>query len=462
MFAVIMAGGRGERFWPWSRGTVPKQFLRLTGQGSMLQETARRLVPLVQPADLYVVTGAAFGPLVREQLPYLPPENIILEPVGKNTAPALGLAALFLARRDPEEVMLAIPADHHIGREDAFQRTLEYAAWLVRQTGAVGTIGIEPTRPETGYGYIERAEEPLLALASEATLRGVSIWPGAGPAGAGWRGLKEAAATQLDPMPAERAAATSKGPANEEGTSRGATGEGATGEEAKDERAAAPAGLIGGTINREDGADTGPGLGDLGWGNGATGPLAYPVLRFVEKPDLERARAYLASGRFYWNSGMFIWKVSTFLNLTRRFLPKLARSLERIGEALGTPWGDAVLQEEYASLESISVDYGIMERAEDVFVVPANFDWDDVGSWTFLDRILPKDENGNAVRGQFVGVEARNLVVQSKEKLVAALGVEDLIIVEADDSILICHKDRAQEVRRIVSELRERKMEGYL
>lgn len=423
----------------------------------MLQETARRLAPLVQPTDLYVVTGATFGPLVREQLPQLPPENIILEPVGKNTAPALGLAALFLARKDPEEVMLAIPADHHIGREEVFHRTLEYAAWLARQTGAVGTIGIAPTRPETGYGYIERAEEPLLAVASEATLRGVSIWPGAGPAGASWRGLKEAAATQLDSVAAERVAAASEGAVSKGGTSRGAAGE-----EAKDERAAAPAGLIGGTINREDGADTGPGSGDLGWGNSATGPLAYPVLRFVEKPDLERAQAYLASGRFYWNSGMFIWKVSTFLNLTRRFLPKLARSLERIGEALGTPWGDTVLQEEYASLESISVDYGIMERAEDVFVVPANFDWDDVGSWTFLDRILPKDENGNAVRGQFVGVEARNLVVQSKEKLVAALGVEDLIIVEADDSILICHKDRAQEVRRIVSELRERKMEGYL
>ncbi|MCL4425869.1 MAG: mannose-1-phosphate guanylyltransferase [Firmicutes bacterium] len=428
MFAVIMAGGRGERFWPWSRGNVPKQFLKLTGQESMLQETVRRVSALVEPSNIYVVTGEAFGNMVQEQLPGLPVENIVLEPVGRNTAPALGLVALLLEQKDPKQVMLAIPADHHIGDEDRFIATLSYAASLARQLGAVGTIGLEPTRPETGYGYIERGDRPLeAALDLEVAAAGV---PGPDPVGAAPSAASTSFAAQLHigPIPNPRDETTAS-------------------------VASARAAFATGVFSDRSGR---------GEDSPFVYPAAYPVLRFVEKPHLEQAREYLRAGRFYWNSGMFIWQVSTFLELTERFLPKLAGSLDRIRGALGTPLAERVIREEYPGLESISVDYGIMERAQEVFVVPASFGWDDVGSWTFLDRVLPKDRDGNAVRGCFVGVEARNLVVHTKDKLVAALGVEDLIIVEAEDSILICPKDRAQEVRKIVEKLRERKMEQYL
>lgn len=358
MYVVIMAGGKGERFWPCSRNNRPKQLLNLTGKGSMLQETFRRALSLVEPCDVYVVTTQALVPAVRDHLPDLPAENVIAEPVGRNTAPALGLAALWLERRDPEEVMLTLPADHYVDDARAFASTLSKAASVARTLNWAGTIGVRPTRPETGYGYIERGEEPLR-----------------------------------------------------------------------------PEGIL---------------------------AAAYPVLRFVEKPDLERAQQFLATGRFLWNSGMFIWKVSTLLGLIDTHVPDLAASLARIRPVISSDRAWGVIREEYARLRSVSVDYGIMERADSVFVVPAQFAWDDVGSWRSIERVLPRDPQGNAVSGNFVGIDARGLVVQAEKALVAAVGVSDLVIVESDGAILICAKDRTQDVRKVVAELTARNLDRYL
>lgn len=354
MFAVIMAGGTGERLWPCSRNDRPKQFLDLTGRESMLRETSRRIARLVEPEDTYVIATESQARQIGEHLGDIPGKNVIPEPVGRNTAPALGLVALYLERRDPDEIMLALPADHYIDDEDGFVATLSEGAAIARRLDHLGTVGILPTRPETAYGYIERGEEHL------------------------------------------------------------------------------------------------------------EGSPAYPVLRFVEKPDRGRAEQYLSTGRFFWNSGVFIWRVSTFLRLVGVYLPDLAACLDRIRPVLGSPRALATIREEYRDLPAISVDHGVMERARPAFVLPARFGWDDVGDWSALVRLRSPDGEGNVVRGDFVGVDAQGLVVQAETALVAAIGVNDLVIVESDGAILVCAKDRVQDVRSVVAELKRRKLDRYL
>lgn len=353
VYAVILAGGTGERFWPLSRQDNPKQFLRLFGEQTMLQQTVSRVAELVEPDHIYVVTGQQYHQQVVSQLSQLPLPNIICEPFGRDTAPAIGLAAEYINRRDPGGTMVVLPADHYITDVHGFHECLDAAFDAAASGEWLVTIGIRPSEPATGYGYIRMGK-------------------------------------------------------------------------IKEEYAGIP---------------------------------VYRVLEFKEKPDVERARYYLREGNYLWNSGMFIWRVDLIRSLFMQFLPDVARGLEAIGKSLGTPEHSQVLVKEYRRFPRISVDYGILEKCSQVLVIPARFDWDDVGSWTSWQQHQAADENGNVHQGQNgVFLDTRNSLIYSPERMVATLGVEDLIIVNTDDCLLVCHQDRAQEIKKVVEEM---KVAGY-
>jgi mannose-1-phosphate guanylyltransferase len=348
-YAIIMAGGRGERFWPKSKQHYPKQFLRLIGDQSMLQRTTARLKKLFAPDSIYVITAADYREIVLEQIPEIPEENIIIEPCGKDTAAAAGLAAVIIKRRDPTGVMVTLPADHYITDEDNFYQILQAAIKAASEGKHVVTIGIRPGRPETGFGYIAMGE------------------------------LYQ----KYDKIP------------------------------------------------------------------------TYQVVRFTEKPDQKLALKFLESGNYLWNSGIFIWRVDLIEKLIKKHLPELASGLQKIEAAYGTDHYDQVLEDVYANLPKISIDYGVMEKTTDVLVLPGNFGWDDVGSWTALESYKKKDSNGNILEGKGVLVDTKNTLVQTSEKIVATLGVKDLIIVEDEGSILICDKKKAQDLKKVVHALQK-------
>lgn len=347
MYAVIMAGGRGTRFWPRSRGALPKQLLDITGETTMLQQTVERIAPLVPLRNILVVTGAGQEGLVREQLPDVPESNIIVEPVGRNTAPCICLAATKLYQEDPEAVMLVLPADHHVGNPDAFRASLDAAAAAARATGGLVTIGIAPTSPETGYGYI-----------------------------------------QYD------AARVSEG--------------------------------------------------------------AYRVEQFHEKPDAERAQQYLDMGNFLWNSGMFAWKADTILEAVEKHLPAMHAELFPLHALWGAQDMSAAIAAAYARVQSISIDFGVMEKADNVYTLIGDFGWNDIGSWSAIYDISTKDAAGNVLRGDVIAVDSGNCMVHSPGKLTAIIGLQDIVVVETADALLVVPRDRAQEVRKIVDELERR------
>lgn len=352
--ALIMAGGRGERFWPRSRADLPKQFLSLTGDGkTMIQLTVERILPLVDMEDVFIATNEHYRSLIRQQLPQLPEENILCEPVGRNTAPCIGLGAEHIAKKYGDALMMVLPSDHLIKLEDVFRQTLTDACAVAEQGENLVTLGITPTYPETGYGYIKFDK------------------------------------------------------------------------------------------------------------NGACGK-AFSVERFVEKPDLGTAKEYLASGQYLWNSGMFIWKVSSILNNIQRFLPAMYDGLETIGRAIGTDREEAVLKGTFGGLESVSVDYGIMEKAENIYTLAGNFGWDDVGSWLAVERIQPVNECGNAVTGNVVSVNTRNCIIQGTDKLIATVGLEDMIVVDTEDALLICRKENAGEIKKVLENLKNNNQTQYL
>ncbi len=352
---VIMAGGSGERFWPYSRREKPKQFLAIGGRESLLQQAVARAKALVDVEKIYVVTGRAYSELVREQAPELPPENLIVEPVGRDTAPCIALTALLLAARDPETLMVVLPSDHMILDERRFCEAITRALALAADTNGLVTVGIQPTRPETGYGYI-RLGEPV-----------------------------------------------------------------------------------------EDGS-------------------AYRVDRFVEKPDACRAAEYLASGEYLWNSGMFIWRAKAIIEAISRHLPELAAAMEPIERALGTADFEETLNDHFPRLPKISIDYGVIERAANVWVVPGSFGWDDLGSWTALERVLEPDSFGNLVEGKAVLVDTENVIARNdnRDKLMVTLGLKDLLVVDMPDVLLVAHKDREPELKKVVRELESRGLSRYL
>jgi mannose-1-phosphate guanylyltransferase len=342
-----MAGGVGSRLWPRSRERMPKQFIDLTSTETMLQDAFHRLVPIIAPECILVGVGADYVPIVREQLPDLPPENIVVEPAGRGTAPAIGLGALHIRRRDPEAVMVVVTADHHIGDAATFRQAL-LAAAQVAAVGHLVTLGISPAFPSTGYGYIRRGE----------------------------------------------------------------------------------------LVDSVDGLNV------------------YRALRFTEKPDATLAQAFLDSGMYSWNSGMFIWKVSALWAEFARQMPQLCAQLGQIEAALGTADERAVLERVWAGVSKQTIDYGIMEHARDVAVISVCIGWNDVGSWDTLMDLLGADEGGNVTMGEHLLVDTHDTLVYSPKKLVAAIGLGDLVIVETDDALLVCPRERAQDVREIVRALR--------
>ncbi len=355
MFAVIMAGGKGTRFWPRSREKTPKHLLDISSERTMIRETVDRIKPLVPAERTLIVTGKSHAAELIRQLPEIPPENILIEPVGRNTAPCIGLAALHILRRVPDAIMLVLPSDHRIGDEATFLRIIQAAAGAASQGDALVTIGIHPTGPETGYGYIE----------------------------------------QGDPL------------------------------------------SVGGTDE------------------------IYRVRSIREKPPLEQAERFLARGGFSWNSGMFVWKTSTIIEAIGQFLPDLEQGLLQIREALGTDREEAVVRAVYTGQRAVSIDYGVMEKAKNVLVVPGAFGWSDLGSWDALWEVSEKDENGNAVRGEFIGVDAADSLIHGTGKLIALVGVKDLLVVETNDALLICRRGRSQDVRQIVETLEKKGLASY-
>ncbi len=344
--ALIMAGGRGERFWPKSRKGTPKQFLSLINdEKTMIQMTVERILPLVAMADIYVVTNQDYKQLVRLQLPDLPEENILCEPVGRNTAPCIGLGAVHMARKYGDAVMMVLPSDHLIQYNSIFINTLKDACVVAEQGNNLVTLGITPDSPETGYGYIKFLPDK--------------------------------------------------------------------------------------TLNR-----------------------AFEVERFVEKPDLETAKAYLAAEQYLWNSGMFMWKVSTILKNMEQYLPETYAGLQRIQAAIGTDKEQNVLDAEFQSFKTESIDYGIMEKAKNIYVLSGSFGWDDVGSWLAVGRFKKSNEFGNVVNGNVVTVDTKSSIIQGGDKLIACVGMKDVIVVDTKDALLICESGSAGSIKQVLENLK--------
>jgi mannose-1-phosphate guanylyltransferase len=350
LHAVIMAGGRGTRFWPLSRSRRPKQLLPIVSERTMIQETAARVRQLVPAERTWVVTAAELADEVAQQLAFLDRDRILIEPVGRNTAPAVGLAAAHLLARDPAAVMAVLPADHAIADEAAFRAALAAAATAAAQHGRLVTLGVTPSRPETGYGYIE-----------------------SGPV-----------ATRI------------------------------------------------------------------------AGLSCHEVVAFREKPDLDTAQRYLADGRHAWNAGIFVWRADIIRDEIAAHLPVLAGALADPALVAGGARAAAALAAAYAALEPISIDYGVLERSRRIWMLPIDCGWNDVGSWTALYDVRPRDAAGNAVAGEVVLADARNSVVHAGGPLVALVGVEDLIVISTPDAVLVCARDKAQDVRQVVGELERR------
>ncbi|MEW5800184.1 MAG: mannose-1-phosphate guanylyltransferase [Bacteroidota bacterium] len=359
IYAVIMAGGVGSRFWPRSREKNPKQLLEIVGERTMIQNTVKRLNGFVDEKNIFVVTNKLQRNAIIKQLPNIPVENIIVEPVGRNTAPCIGLAALFVDRLDPKGIMIVLPADHIIAKEKEFLGVLETASQVAEITSGLVTIGINPTHPETGYGYIQvkdRSEE-------------------------------------LQP------------------------------------------------VNFDN---------------------VFEVKTFAEKPNYATAIKFLESGDFYWNSGMFIWRVDVILNEIQRSIPELYAQLKNLQPSIGTSLFEQNLETTYGLIRGISIDYGVMEKAQRVYVVKGDFGWNDLGSWDEVNRISSKDENGNFIHGKVISVNSKNIYVHTSDKLIATVGVEDLIIINTPDAILICKKGESQNVKEVVDHLRRKQMNEYL
>ncbi|MEL7833245.1 mannose-1-phosphate guanylyltransferase [Fodinibius sp. Rm-B-1B1-1] len=352
LHAVIMAGGSGTRFWPRSTESRPKQFLNIFGDRTMLQSTVDRITPLISADRVWIITNDRYVDLVKEQLPNIPANNIIGEPVGKNTAPCVAAAATLIQDQDPDGTMAVLPADHLIGKPKTFLSILKTAESKAQKEDALLTIGIEPDHPETGYGYIE-FDKDSSELEGEHEIKKVN--------------------------------------------------------------------------------------------------------QFREKPDLKTAKEFIASGNFLWNSGMFVWKASTILQKFKEHLPTIYEQVKQLKPSVGTKKQKAAIDTFYHGCTSISIDYGIMEQADSVFVVPGSFEWDDVGSWRAVYDLRDKDEDGNVIQTKMASTvdSNHNLIQSDSGKMIALVGVENLAVVETDNAILVCDLDNSQGVKKVVNKLRK-------
>lgn len=356
--AVIMAGGRGERFWPRSREDRPKQFLSFDGQATLLQQTVKRLEGVCSPQSTWIVTREDYADLVYEQLPDVPAGQVLLEPQGRDTAPCVALAALAVAHQDPDAVMIMLPADHLILQEERFRDVLRVAVDAALTSRHLVTIGLRPTRPETGYGYIQLGER---------------VW------------------------------------------------------EAGEHR-------------------------------------VHQVAAFREKPPRETAMAYLQSGEYLWNSGMFVWKASSILAALREHLPELMEGLEPYRLALGTEREGEELRRVYPGLPKISIDYGVMERATSTLVIPADFGWDDLGTWSALERVIPADADGNVTVGTVLALDTRNSVLSNTNsgRLLVTFGLDEALVVDTTDVVLVADKTRASDLKSVMRQLQAQGFQKHL
>lgn len=353
-YAVIMAGGVGKRFWPRSRRSRPKQLLSIAGEESMLRVTVDRLKLVTDAEHILIITNSDQERGINSEIPELPAENIIVEPKGKNTAPAVGLASIIIQERDPEAVMGVFPADHFIQDTDSFVESINQSIKVAGDMNGLVTFGVTPTRPATGYGYIQfhartNPEEPIFA-----------------------------------------------------------------------------------------------------------------VKAFAEKPDLHTARLFLKSGDFLWNSGMFVWRVEVILEAFQEFLPEIWDSLENIKRAIGLPVWDSVLTVEWATLRSISVDYGVMEKATNVFVVKVEFDWNDVGSWDAVYEMSKKDSKGNVLGGEVIYQKSKNNLVLSEGRAIALLGIDNMVVIDTEDALLILPRGQTEKVKDLVDYFKKQKRKSIL
>ncbi|MCC7025068.1 MAG: mannose-1-phosphate guanylyltransferase [Thermomicrobiales bacterium] len=356
LWAIVPAGGSGTRLWPLSRAARPKFLLPLLGERSLLQQTISRITSLVPPERILVVCGPAHAAPVARQLPDLPEQNILIEPAPRGSGPAIALATAVIAQQDPHAIVGSFAADHEVSDLPAFDAALRTAVATARDEWLV-TIGLTPTRPETGYGYIERTDEVIVAT--------------------------------------------------------------------------------------DDGA-------------------SYRAARFVEKPDAAAAAEYVASGRFLWNASMFVWKADTLLGEVARLLPDLSAGVTRIAQVWGTPGQDRIAADVWATIPESTIDQGVFEKAPRVAVVPAQFGWSDVGDWNNLGDLIESDGSGNSIRGDHVQSQTRNCVVWSETgRLIALVGLDNIAVVDTDDALLVVDRRAAQEVRRIVEQLKLMRRESY-
>lgn len=353
LYAVIMAGGVGSRFWPRSKKKLPKQLLKIIGDSTMIQATVDRLNGLVEKKNIYIISNEEQRPEVVKQLHDVPVENIIDEPFGRNTAAAIGFASIIIKEKDPDALTFVFPADHIIKDEDNFRNTLLSAAKFANESKGLLTIGINPSRPETGYGYIQ--------------------------------------------------------------------------------------------INDNKVSDN-----------------IFKVYSFAEKPNYATAVRFLESGDFLWNSGMFIWRVDTILEEMKMLMPDLYNGLIKISESLSKSNFKEVLTNVYSQLKKVSIDYGIMEKSSKVYLTRGSFIWSDVGSWEEVYQLAEKNEDGNSLSGNIYTDMVVDSYIYSPEKLTAVIGVDNLIVINHDDTLLICRRDKAQEVKKVVDYLKIKKMDEYL
>jgi mannose-1-phosphate guanylyltransferase len=357
IFAILMAGGVGTRFWPRSRARYPKQVLDIIDHETMIQSTFRRTQNLVKASNIFIVTNPDQREIIKDQLPKISDNNFIIEPFGRNTAPCIGLAALSVQQIDNEGIMVVLPADHLITNVKEFKSVTTQAAKFAFETNNLVTLGVAPTNPATGYGYIQR-----------------------------------------------------------------------------------------GNFIRK-----------------FNGHKIYQVKTFAEKPNLDTAERFLESGDFYWNSGIFVWKASKILKEIEEKLPELHEGLMEIKFAMGKKNQASVLENVYRRLRGISIDYGVMQTSQDVYVIPTRMGWNDVGSWEVVFDIAEKDKNKNA--GEYkevVQVDSGENYIYAPDKLVAMVGVKNLIVVDTGDAILICRKNKSQDVKEIVEHLKKSGMDEYL
>ncbi len=358
LYATIMAGGAGTRFWPASRKSQPKQLLNLAGNRTMIQSTVDRLDGLCPPENFLIVTNQALVEPIADQLPDLPRSSIIGEPAKRDTAPCIGLAAAWVANKEPDATMVVMPADHVIQPNEIFQEAIQHAADLVQlDPSRIVTFGIQPSYPAEVFGYIERGE-------------------------------------QVD---------------------------------------------------------------------SSTAHATFDVKRFREKPDLKTAEGFLEAGTFYWNSGIFVWRAQTILDALKMYQPEMHEHISRIAETFDTDQFAETLQTEFSAIKGTSIDYAVMEKYNNVLVVEAPFEWDDLGSWTAVPRQNGTDEAGNTIQGRHLGIETTGSIVRTDDNhLLVTIGVQDCIVVHTDNATLVVDRKHEAKIKDIVGQLGELKWDQYL